>query len=83
MVDCNRVEGVCGGREVLPIGLLMRLGLDCGQSCKQVSALLPQVSHCLFTIHCDLLLSFPTTCHCTTKAPDTFYSPIWPYTAPR
>ena len=33
-------------------------------------------------IHHDLLLSFPTTCHCTTKVPDTFYSPIWPHTAP-
>ena len=44
-------------------------------------ALLPRVSRCLFAIYRDLLLPFPTTCHRTTKAPDTFYSPIWPHTA--
>ena len=42
--------------------------------------LLPRVSHCLFAIYRSLLLPFPTTCHCTTKAPNTFYSPIWPHT---
>ena len=46
-------------------------------------ALLPRVSRCPFAIYCDLLLSFPTTCHRTTEAPDTFYSPIWPHTALR
>ena len=45
--------------------------------------LLPRVSRCPFAIYRDLLLSFPTTCHRTTEAPDTFYSPIWPHTAPR
>ena len=45
-------------------------------------ALLPRVSRCPFAIPHDLLPPFPTTCHCTTKAPDTFYSPIWPHTTP-
>ena len=44
-VDCNGVEGACGGREVLSIGLLMRLRSDRGQSCKQVSG---QAHECHF-----------------------------------
>ena len=35
-VDHDGVEGACGGREVLSIGLLMRPGLDRGRSCKWV-----------------------------------------------
>ena len=37
MVNCNGVEEVCSGYEVLPIGLLTRPGLDRGWSCKQVN----------------------------------------------
>ena len=36
-VDCDGVEGVCGGHEVPSIGLLTRPRLDCGQSCKRVN----------------------------------------------
>ena len=36
-VDHNGVEGVCGGREVLLVGLLTRPRLDCGRSCKWVT----------------------------------------------
>ena len=37
VVDCNGVEEVCSGYEVLSIGLLMRLRSDHGQSCEQVT----------------------------------------------
>ena len=36
-VDYNGVEGACGEPEVLQIGVLMRLGLDHGQSCEWVT----------------------------------------------
>ena len=35
-VDRDGVEGVCGGCEVLSIGLLMGPRSDCGRSCEQV-----------------------------------------------
>ena len=38
-VDRDGVEGACGGREVLLVGLLTRLRLDRGQSCEWVSTL--------------------------------------------
>ena len=37
VVNCDGVEGACGGCEVLPVGLLMRPRLDHGQSCKRVN----------------------------------------------
>ena len=37
VVNCDGVEGACDEREVLPVGLLMRLRSDRGQSCKQVN----------------------------------------------
>ena len=36
-VDRDGVEGACGGREVLPVGLLTRLRSDRGRSCERVS----------------------------------------------
>ena len=36
-VDRDGVEGVCGGREVLPAGLLTRPRLDRGRSCERVN----------------------------------------------
>ena len=36
-VDRDGVEGACGGREVLPIGLLTRLRSDRGRSCERVT----------------------------------------------
>ena len=36
-VNHDGVEGVCGGHEVLLIGLLTRPGLDRDQSCEQVN----------------------------------------------
>ena len=39
MVNHNGVEEACGGYEVLLISLLIRPGLDCGQSCKWVTGL--------------------------------------------
>ena len=36
-VNCNGVEGACDEHEVLLIGLLTRLGSNCGQSCEQVT----------------------------------------------
>ena len=36
-VDCDGVEGACGGREVLPVGLLTRPRSDRGQSCERVT----------------------------------------------
>ena len=44
-VDCDGVEGVCGGCEVPSIGLLMRPRSDHGRSCKQVSG---QAHECHF-----------------------------------
>ena len=38
-VDCDGVEGACGGREVLSISLLMRPRSDCGRSCERVIGL--------------------------------------------
>ena len=35
-VDRDVVEGACGGREVLPVGLLTRLRSDRSQSCERV-----------------------------------------------
>ena len=35
-VDRDGVEGACGGREVLPVGLLTRPRLDRGRSCERV-----------------------------------------------
>ena len=46
MVDCDEVEGACGGHEVLPIGLLMRPRSDCGQSCEWVNVQIPSESKC-------------------------------------
>ena len=40
-VNRNRVEGACGGREVLPIGLLTRPRSDRGRSCERVSGMRP------------------------------------------
>ena len=37
-VDRDRVEGACGGREVLPVGLLTRPRSDRGRSCERVNA---------------------------------------------
>ena len=37
-VDCDVVEGACGGREVLPVGLLTRPRSDRGRSCERVNA---------------------------------------------
>ena len=39
-VDHDRVEGACGGREVLPVGLLTRPRSDRGRSCERVNGLL-------------------------------------------
>ena len=39
-VDRNVVEGACGGREMLPVGLLTRPRLDCGWSCERVTGFL-------------------------------------------
>ena len=39
MVDRDGVEGAYDEHEVLPVGLLMRLGLDHDQSCEWVSVL--------------------------------------------
>ena len=36
-VDRDGVKGACGGREVLPVSLLMRPRSDRGQSCERVS----------------------------------------------
>ena len=36
-VDRDVVEGACGGREVLPVGLLMRPRSDRGRSCERVN----------------------------------------------
>ena len=36
-VDHDGVEGVCGGREVLLAGLLMRPRSDRGRSCERVT----------------------------------------------
>ena len=36
-VDRDGVEGACGGREVLPVGLLMRPRSDRGRSCERVN----------------------------------------------
>ena len=36
-VDCDRVEGACDGREVLPVGLLTRPRSDSGRSCERVN----------------------------------------------
>ena len=36
-VDRDGVEGVCGGCEVLPVGLLTRLRSDRGRSCERVT----------------------------------------------
>ena len=36
-VDRGGVEGACGGREVLLVGLLTRPRLDRGRSCEQVN----------------------------------------------
>ena len=36
-VDCDGVEGACGGCEVLLVGLLTRLRSDHGRSCEQVN----------------------------------------------
>ena len=38
-VDHDGVEGACSGREVLPVGLLMRPRLNHGQSCEWVTSL--------------------------------------------
>ena len=38
-VNRDVVEGVCGGREVLPVGLLTRPRLDHGQSCERVTVM--------------------------------------------
>ena len=40
-VDRDGVEGACGGREVLPVGLLTRPRSDRGRSCERVTVLLP------------------------------------------
>ena len=37
VVDCDGVEGACGGREVLSISLLTRPRSDCGRSCERVN----------------------------------------------
>ena len=37
VVDRDGVEGVCGGREVLPVSLLMRPRSDHGRSCERVN----------------------------------------------
>ena len=37
-VNCDGVEGVCGGREVLPVGLLTRPRSNHGRSCERVTA---------------------------------------------
>ena len=42
-VDHDGVEGACGGREVLPVGLLTRPRLDCGRSCERVTASPPEL----------------------------------------
>ena len=36
-VNRDGVEGACGGREVLPVGLLTRPRSDRGRSCEQVT----------------------------------------------
>ena len=37
-VDRDVIEGACGGREVLPVGLLTRPRSDRGRSCERVNA---------------------------------------------
>ena len=37
-VDRDGVEGACGGREVLPVGLLTRPRSDRSRSCERVTA---------------------------------------------
>ena len=37
-VDRDVVEGACGGREVLPVGLLTRPRSDRGRSCERVTS---------------------------------------------
>ena len=44
VVNCNGVEGVCSGCEVLLVSLLMRLRLDCGRSCKRVTGFLQNLN---------------------------------------
>ena len=39
VVDRDGVEGACGGREVLPVGLLTRLRSDRGRSCERVNVM--------------------------------------------
>ena len=39
-VDRDRVEGACGGREVLPVGLLTRPRSDRGRSCERVNGII-------------------------------------------
>ena len=39
-VDCDGVEGACGGREVLPVSLLMRPRSDRSRSCKRVTVMI-------------------------------------------
>ena len=44
VVNHDGVEGACGGREVLPIGLLTRPRLDHGQSCERVNGMSQDVT---------------------------------------
>ena len=53
VVDRDEVEGACGGREVLPVGLLTRPRSDRSRSCERVNTC---VARTPFGLVCFILI---------------------------